>query len=406
MVHLFTKNAIATCWIAVFMLLAADLFSQTTYTFTGSGAWTDINRWTPSYPGTTIVFGDQAIIAAGATCTNMDELDLVIAGTLTVETGAMVTFPSSGGNSLDCTGSLSVQGTIEGPGIACTIQAGASVSIGAGGNLNLLDYSSLTNEGDFQIASGGGLILGFGSWLTNSGAGASITNGGVVDLMFLLTNQTNATITNNGTFTTDVVENSANFTNSSGATLNIRPYVSWNNNSGGMMTNSGTMIIDVFCTLTNYGTLTNDGILTNYSTLTNSGTLTNSSTLTNNGTLTNSGTVNNNGTYDGSGGTFSGSLFSNPSGGTVALGASPGCLAFSDGFTNAGTLTIEINGADPCTDYDQVNVTGAVVLGGTLNVTWGFTPTAGQSFTIMTFGGRTGIFATANVPSVNGINFL
>lgn len=72
------------------------------------------------------------------------------------------------------------------------------------------------------------------------------------------------------------------------------------------------------------------------------------------------------------------------SGGTLAPGLSPGCLN-SGALTLAGTYEVEVQGADACTGYDQVNVAGAVnVTGATLDVaTTGFVPTVGQEYIII-----------------------
>jgi hypothetical protein len=68
--------------------------------------------------------------------------------------------------------------------------------------------------------------------------------------------------------------------------------------------------------------------------------------------------------------------------------AKTGKLTVSDTYTqgSTGTLDIQINGATPVTRYDQLQVTQAATLGGTLTISLasGFTPTVGQSFTILT----------------------
>jgi hypothetical protein len=125
--------------------------------------------------------------------------------------------------------------------------------------------------------------------------------------------------------------------------------------------------------------------------------------LTNNATLNvnGGGTETNNGTYKGTG-AFTGALFNN-SGGIVAPGGSPGCASFGAGYTNGtGTEQIEIAGTTPCTQYDQLQVTGTATLSGTLNVTFfgGYTPNCGESYTIMTFTSRVGTFATVNTPAL------
>src|SRR6185295_11695694 len=62
-------------------------------------------------------------------------------------------------------------------------------------------------------------------------------------------------------------------------------------------------------------------------------------------------------------------------GGTVSPGFNTtNALNSSDGLIlNAGsTLNIRLNGTSPEINYDQIDVTGTVTLGGTLNVTAGF----------------------------------
>ncbi|MEP1779185.1 LamG-like jellyroll fold domain-containing protein, partial [Reichenbachiella sp.] len=111
----------------------------------------------------------------------------------------------------------------------------------------------------------------------------------------------------------------------------------------------------------------------------------------NNGTITGFFTCNND--------------FTNPLGGTVAPGASPGCVTFASNFTNAGTLDIEVDGTVPCTGYDQITVTGTANLGGTLNVTIGYTPVSGDQITIITAGSVAGTFSSDNLPANWTLNY-
>ena len=86
-------------------------------------------------------------------------------------------------------------------------------------------------------------------------------------------------------------------------------------------------------------------------------------------------------------------------------GLSPGLItvnSFSNPL-NFGQVSYncEINGTTMVSEYDhlasfsQVDITQM-----TLNVNWGFTPTLGQSFTIMTHSGIIGEFANINIPSI------
>jgi len=55
-------------------------------------------------------------------------------------------------------------------------------------------------------------------------------------------------------------------------------------------------------------------------------------------------------------------------GGTLAPGRSPGVLSFGDNLSLAGTTVIEINGPARGTDYDGVDVAGALAYGGSLDL--------------------------------------
>ena len=61
-----------------------------------------------------------------------------------------------------------------------------------------------------------------------------------------------------------------------------------------------------------------------------------------------------------------------------------------------GVLNLGIGGTTGGTNFDQLTITGAAVLAGTLNVSLinGFTPSLGQTFQILTFGSYTGNFQT------------
>ncbi len=86
------------------------------------------------------------------------------------------------------------------------------------------------------------------------------------------------------------------------------------------------------------------------------------------------------------------------SGGTVAPGNSPGCLS-ANNFTITGTYLSEVQGLNACTGYDQLQVSGtANVTNATLQLSLlnGFTPTIGQSFTILNNTGSNPVTGTFN----------
>jgi hypothetical protein len=75
-------------------------------------------------------------------------------------------------------------------------------------------------------------------------------------------------------------------------------------------------------------------------------------------------------------------------------------------FANPGSLNIEIGGTGGAgvnpNGHDQLLVSGAATMGGTLNVTLtnAFTPVSGNSFLILDAASLTGTFATTNLPDV------
>ena len=119
------------------------------------------------------------------------------------------------------------------------------------------------------------------------------------------------------------------------------------------------------------------------------------STLLNGGALTSTSTINIlGGTLGGMGTITAPSLVSSDE---VSPGLSPGILALSGAYTQngGGTYRVELGGTTPGTEHDQLNIGGAATLAGELAVdTTGFTPSGGQSFTVMTFASRTGSFNT------------
>ncbi len=84
------------------------------------------------------------------------------------------------------------------------------------------------------------------------------------------------------------------------------------------------------------------------------------------------------------------------SGGTIAVGTSPGCMTFASLTLSSGSnYSQEINTDTACSGYDQATVTGAVDLGGaTLNISQlsGFDPVVGTVFTIIDGASLTGTF--------------
>ncbi len=88
-------------------------------------------------------------------------------------------------------------------------------------------------------------------------------------------------------------------------------------------------------------------------------------------------------------------------GGEVSPGSSPGLITVNGDYvqTEDGVLTMELAGTTPGSEYDQLSISGIATLEGTLDVILinDFQPSAGESFSIMTYGSHSGTFETVNL---------
>ncbi len=164
----------------------------------------------------------------------------------------------------------------------------------------------------------------------------------------------NATVTNNGTFTVNTAV--------SNATTYLKGAVS---GSGSLIkTGAGTLVLSGASNYSGATSVTNGRLVVNGNISTSVVT-----TVSGTGILGGSGTL--------------GALVAQ-TGGTVSPGNSPGILNTGTIDLQSGsTLSIEINGNDPGSEYDQINVAGSATLAGLLNVSLGFTPTNGDLFFIL-----------------------
>ena len=217
-----------------------------------------------------------------------------------------------------------------------------------GGRQIQFQGAATSNEGQLTLAGG---ELEFTQGLTNESAGLVLGNGSL---------RAAAGISNDGTMA---------FT----ATAAVIGDVT--NNASGLITSSG-------------------------------GTTTFMDDVANNGeirTNANSFTVHQ-GSYSGNGDTGTGTVIIE---GNLKPGSSPGIMNFGGdlSFDAAGQLEVEIVSAagTPGVDHDQVNVTGAATLNGTLQVDFladpndpnsTFFPTPGETFQIMNFASASGTFPT------------
>lgn len=103
-------------------------------------------------------------------------------------------------------------------------------------------------------------------------------------------------------------------------------------------------------------------------------------------------------------------------GGILAPGHSPGCMTVSGDLHQGGTYQAELGGTVPCSGYDQMIVTGNVVLNdggspavqGILELSFynGFVPTVGQTFQIVNNQGSQPVSGTfVGLPEGSSISF-
>ncbi|MCA0234309.1 MAG: choice-of-anchor D domain-containing protein, partial [Bacteroidetes bacterium] len=418
-----------------------------TYTFNGTTDtnWATASNWSGGVVPTTATLNSGEAVVIASNCT-------MSGGSISFPSGTSFTINASTTFTMTSTPTITIQsgatlnidgtfkadnGTLNNAGTMTTVSTGnfsnPSGSFTNSGTFNhsgtsTSSYGGFTNTG--TINNSGALIVEQYINVQNNGTFVNNSGGSVQFNGFI--NAANKTVTNNGTMSAGL-DNSGTFTNNNTFSFN---YLYVINKSGGTITNSpgatmalGRLPFSNAGTFNNEGTFsmtqgsglasisnTASGLITNSGTFTvgsavtatNLGTITTqaSATFTNNGTLTGTGTFNSNGTYNGTG-TFSSTLFTNPSGGTVAPGTSPGCLTYSNGYTNSGTLTIELGGTTACTQYDKLNVTGTATLSGTLNVSLinSYTGSNGHQLTIINATSLSGTFTTVNLPTNWYINY-
>jgi fibronectin-binding autotransporter adhesin len=241
------------------------------------------------------------------------------------------------------------------------------------------DGTTATNANVTDLASTADLVVGMPVSGTNVPANATIAN---------ITGPTSFTLSANGTaagtssLTFGSVARTLTLGGTNAGNNTLRPNIV----NGGAATNvaktgSGTWILTGTNTYTGTTTVSDGTLLVNGA---NSGggavTVAAGATLGGTGSITGAITVN----------------------GTLAAGASAGTLTVTGGVTfNAGSTTIVEIGGTGATQFDQLNMTGALVAGGTFDVDLigGFTPSIGNSFDVFDFGSASGAF-TLSLPGL------
>ena len=349
---------------------------------------------------------------------------LTVSGTLTNAVGASITSLVGAGGARTLSAELNNQGTLTvsgAQGLTLSRASAAHVNSGTidltGGSLTITQSGttpSLTNTGTLNIAATRTLGMSGGVFDQNAG---TLTGTGTLSLASLTWNLTPGftNATTSLALSSVTVNGPGTLTNASLQTLTVSsstinaPLV----NQGTLITQGTSTIAGSFTasagsTLRAQGSPVGFGNLTVSSGFTNNGLIeitevagAYGSQLTVSGTLVNAvgGTVR---TLTGSGG--SRTLVTNlDNDGTLSLtpGAA-GTLTLTGSLSGDGTIDMDIGGLTAGSQYDRLNMSGALTLGNTfLNVLLfgGFTPAVGNSFTIMTFASATGGFAVANLPS-------
>ncbi len=223
-----------------------------------------------------------------------------------------------------------------------------------------------------------------------------------------------ANVTNAGTIIqtgTGSLNGYTNFTNAAGAVYDLRSDASIlrGPNSDFPITNAGTLQKSG-----GIGTSTVDSRFTNTGTLlVESGTLaftgpqfvqTAGVINLNGGNLSSVPDIQLNGGSIVGTGTITGNVVNNS--GIVAPGHSPGKITVAGAYTQAaaGELDMQLGGKVAGTGYDQLKVTGAATLDGTLNITLinGFQPTLGDVFTFISAGSFNGTFSKVTTTGFTG----
>jgi uncharacterized repeat protein (TIGR01451 family) len=272
--------------------------------------------------------------------------------------GCLVEIDSGGSLALSGAGNIGSGATVRvnggtlalGTSGTLTFQSGASLQFDAG-------QIDINSGGHMTFQSGASLLLAAGQININAGGQMTVTGTPTVPSGFHIA-------VNGGTLT---VPTGATLTFHSGAFLDL---VSGTVDGGGSIINAGSAAMQGPGTLTFASTLTGTpAVEVNGGTLAVTGSVSSPVNVNSGGALAGTGTV--------------GAVTVN-SGGTLAPGLSPGSIATGNlSLPAASTLSVDIDGTAAGTGYDQVMVSGTVVLGGTLSVTLGFTPTPGDVFKLI-----------------------
>jgi fibronectin-binding autotransporter adhesin len=339
----------------------------------------------PVGPGTETWSGPITLAAPNVTIGSLSGSDLVLTGVISGVGGGATFFGSgnvnlAGAASNTFTGAITVSqgnvnlnksgGAVALSGSSTTIGGGAVASVTSNGNNEMASQSvSVFNHGTLDL--NGNQQTGITA-LNLDGNGTVDSNGG--GLLGLAGDVTSTVVSPGPAFIGTLVGNGGSldlgaavrtFTVADGAAAQDLQIAAGVTNTGGVikagpgtMEMSGTNLYTGTTTV-NAGTLLVDGATTGSDATVNSG-----ATIGGTGSLHNLTSV----------------------AGTVSPGdAGPGIFSVNNlALDNLSSFTAELNGTSAGTGYDQLSAGGSVALGGaTLNASFGFTPAAGDTFTIV-----------------------
>ena len=388
-----TITGLAKNWTIVYSATTVSLVytPQTLWTGAVNADWNNSGNWTAGVP----TADANAVIEKVTTNAPVINTANAIAKSVTIESGGVLTIDAAGVFTLNGspTQALLNHGSVENHG---TIHIGSISAVGVSGIRNEATFNNHTG-GKINIdRSTSTVILNVSGVFSNSGElriGANAASGSDgINNAGTFHNSVGGQIFIDRTTSVGIFHEGIDFTNEgivtigalpAGNTINYGIYINQNFNNAG-----GEIHIDRVnkAIAAANGTLTNAGLV-------NVGASTNVPALIaadGNGTFTN----NTGGEIEGKN-TIAAARFVH-SGGKLSPGNSPGTLTFdaSENFSN-GIVNIEVNGTGaPGVNFDQITVNGTATLGGTLNVSLGYTWARDDKITILSAEGISGTFST------------
>ncbi|WP_299886289.1 LamG domain-containing protein [uncultured Lacinutrix sp.] len=401
------------------LLINFAIQAQTTFTAIdgpGEDLWSEVESWQGGViPGSIIGPGDSVVIPVGVLTTI--DISITNNGTLTNQ-GTLTnneTLTNNGNLNLTQDSRLRLVDNSTFTNTSIVLASNTSVIVIEDANSSLTNAATgtLTLDNSSEILAFGGQLINNGTLILNDTSAFNQFEG---FSGFITTNNNLLTITSSAVFRAGILNNNGNLTNN--GVLEIDN----NSTNAGTLTNTGTFENTQTLTNTSSASLINTSAGSFYlkfgATLSNTGLLDNSGSLiiednpSNGSVINNSGNFNNSGIFQDINGysTLSGTNtshtgdFSNA--GTLSPGNSTGTYTFNNNYTQQSTATLTTE-LETTSSFDVVTINGTATLAGTLDVSLvnGFTPSVGDTFTILTANSISGTFDTVNLPTGTGYDW-